>query len=94
MFPPTKATVKLANGDTGNAQGIGIILYVIFLTVTLYFRREQFIIVYVTLPTPYHQVPSNFMLVFKNLHLELLNIVTLLTLKVVLGYYPNRIKTI
>ena len=27
MFVPTKATVKLANGNTGHAQGIGIILY-------------------------------------------------------------------
>ena len=26
MFVPTKATVKLANGKTGHAQGIGIIL--------------------------------------------------------------------
>ena len=26
MFFPTKATVKLANGNTGHAQGIGIIL--------------------------------------------------------------------
>ena len=26
MFIPTKATVKLANGNTGHAQGIGIIL--------------------------------------------------------------------
>ena len=26
MFVPTKATVKLANGNTGHAQGIGVIL--------------------------------------------------------------------
>ena len=26
MFVPTKATVKLANGNTGHAQGIGTIL--------------------------------------------------------------------
>ena len=26
MFVPTKATIKLANGNTVNAQGIGIIL--------------------------------------------------------------------
>ena len=26
MFIPTKATVKLANGNTGHAQGIGVIL--------------------------------------------------------------------
>ena len=29
MFVPTKVTVKLANGNTGNAQGIGIFLYCI-----------------------------------------------------------------
>ena len=27
MFVPTKDTVKLANGNTGQVQGIGIILY-------------------------------------------------------------------
>ena len=35
-----------------------------------------------------------FMLVFKRLRMKLLNIVTLFTLKVVLGYHINRIKTI
>ena len=37
MFMPTKDTVKLANGNTGNAQGIGI-FRAIFLTVPLYIR--------------------------------------------------------
>ena len=32
MFVPTKATVELANGNTGHAQGI-VIIYVAFLTV-------------------------------------------------------------
>ena len=35
MFVPTKATMKLANGNTVHPQGIGII-YVDFLTVWLY----------------------------------------------------------
>ena len=41
-----------------------------------------------------HHMPSNILLVFKGLHPNLLNIVSLLTLKVVLGYDPTRLKTI
>ena len=91
MFVPTKYTAKLANGNTGHAQGIGII-FIAFLNVQFYIQRDQFIIFQVTLTTLSHQVPQNFMLVLKKLHLKLLNIVTLLTLKVVLGYHHNRIK--
>ena len=40
-----------------------------------------------------HHAPSNFMLVFKRLHMNLLIIVTLLTLKVILGYHCTRLKT-
>ena len=68
--------------------------YVAFLTVQLYTHLEQFIIVQVTLPTLYHQVPSSFILIFKRLRLNLLNIVTFLTLKVVLGDHPTRLATI
>ena len=70
------------------------LFYVPFLTVRLYIQLDQFIIVQVTLPTLYHQVPSSFILVLKRLHLNLLNIVTLLTLKVFLGDHPTRIATI
>ena len=64
------------------------LFYVAFLTVKLYIQSDQFIIVQVTLPTLYHQVPSSFILVLRRLHMNLLNIVTLLTLKVVLGDHP------
>ena len=70
------------------------LFYVFFLTVPLYIQWYQFIIFHITLPIPSHRVPSNFMLVFKILHLNLLNIVTFLTLKVVLGYHPTRLATI
>ena len=93
MFVPTKATVKLANGNTWHAQVIGIILRC-FLTVLLYIWWNQFIIFQVTLPTPSHQVPSNFMLVLKRLHLNLLNIIILLTFKFVLGDHHTRLKNI
>ena len=62
-----------------------VIFFVAFLTVRLYIQLDQYIIVQVTLPTLYHQVTSNFMLLFKCFYLNLLNIVTLLTFKVVLG---------
>ena len=55
------------------------LFYVALLTVLLYIQWEQFNIFQVTLPTPSHQVTSNFMSFFQGLHMKLLNIVTLLT---------------
>ena len=66
----------------------------VFLTLPLYIQWDQFIIFEVTLPKPTHQVPSNFMLILKRLHMNLLDIVTLSTLKVVLLNHLNRLKTI
>ena len=65
-----------------------------FLIFRLFIQLGQFIIVQVTLPTLYHQVPSSFILVLKRLHLNLLNILTLLNLKVVLGGHHTRLTTI
>ena len=53
--------------------------YVDLLSVSLYIYWDQFNIFQVTLPTPCHQVLSNFILGFKRLHLNPLNIVTFLT---------------
>ena len=72
MFVPTKSNVKLANENMGHEQVIGIVLC-FPLTVPLYIQWEQFIVVQVTLPTPYHQGKSNIMLAFKMLHMNLLN---------------------
>ena len=69
-----------------------VLFYVAFLNVTLYVQWYQFIIFHVTLPTPSHQLPSNFMLYFKRLRLNFLNIVNFLTLEVILGDHPTRIK--
>ena len=70
------------------------LFYVSFLTVILYIHQEQFIIVQVTIPTPYNKAPSNYMLALKRLSMKLLNIVTLLNFKVVLGDNPTRLKKI
>ena len=70
------------------------LFYVAFLTIKLYIQLDQLNIFHVTLPTISHQVSSNFILVFKILHLNLLNIMTLMTLKVVLVYHHTRLKTI
>ena len=70
------------------------LFYVAFLTVQLYIQLEQFIIFQITLSTIYNQMPSSFILVLKRLHLNLLNIVTLLTLKIVLGDHPARLAKI
>ena len=67
------------------------LFYVAFLTVWSYIQLDQFIIVQVTLPTLSHQLPSNFMLVSKKLHLNLLKIVIFLTIKVVLGDHHTRL---
>ena len=72
-------------------KGLGL-FYVASLTIWLYIQLDQFIIVQITLPQLYHQVPSSFIMVFKRLHLNLLNIVTLLTLKVVLGDHPTSLR--
>ena len=93
MFVPTKTTVKLANGNRVHAQGI-VIIVCRFPKCSIIIHLDQFIILHFTLPTPSHKVPSNFMLDFKRLCLNLLSIVILLTLKVVLGDHPTRLKTI
>ena len=74
MSIPTKATLKLANGNMGHAQGIGFILCC-FTNCLILYPVGAFFIFQVTLPTASHQVSSNFMLGFKRLHLNLLNIV-------------------
>ena len=61
--------MKLSNGNTGHAHVIGVILCN-FITFQLYIRCDQFIIVQATLPTPYHQFPLNFILVFKKVASE------------------------
>ena len=91
MFVPTKATVKLANGNTVNAQVIRIFLCR-FLNCSILCPVRT---VYYCLSNPSktsHQVSSNFMLVFKMLHLNLFDIVILLILKFVLSlvwWYPR-----
>ena len=93
MFVPTKATVKLANGNTGNAQGIGIILccfpncHIIYLVGTVYY----------CLGHPSKKISSGalkFILASKRLYLNLFKIVTLLNLRNILGDNPTIIKTI
>ena len=86
MFVPTKDTMKLAIETWETTKEFGL-FYVAFLTVPLFIQRYQFIIVKVNLPTPSNHVPSDFMLDFKRLRLNILEIVTLLTLKVILGDY-------
>ena len=54
MFFPTKATVKLANGNTGHAQGIGIILCCFNNCSIIY----PFVTVYYFPGHPYNTIPS------------------------------------
>ena len=84
MFVPTKATVKLANVTWDTLKEL-VLFYVVLITLPLYIWWDQFIIIQVTLPTLFNWVPSNFMLLSKMLYLNLLIIVTLFTLKVILG---------
>ena len=93
MFVLTKANVKLANGNIGHAQVFEIILCcfpncpIIYPVVPVYYFPGR----------PCNTLSSaslKFYIGFQKLHLNLLNIVLLWTLKVVLGYYPTRLKTI
>ena len=93
MFVPKKATVKLANGNTGHSQGIGIILY----------HFPNCSVIYPVGPAYYFPGhPSNtissgvlkFILYFKRLCLNLFHIVTLLIIKAFLGDQLTTIKTI
>ena len=93
MFLPTKATVKLYNRNTGNTQLIGVILYLF----------PKFSILYPVGPVyycpghPYNIISSgalHFYVGFKRFRLKLLNILTLLNLKVIIGYQPTRLKKI
>ena len=93
MFVPTEATVKLDDGNTVHAQGIVIILClfpncsIIYTVGTVYYCPGH----------PSNTISSGdlkFMLVFKRLCLNLFNIVTLLTLNIVLGYHHTRLTTI
>ena len=93
MFVPTKQNVKLSYKSTGHAQGIGIILC----------HFPNCTIIYSMGPVYYCPVqPSNilslgtlkYMLNFKRLQLNLVNVLTLFTFKVVLGDHPTRLKTI
>ena len=63
---------------------------VFFLNIPLYIQWNQFTIVHVTLPTQYYWLTSTFMLVFRRLQINILNIVTFLNLKVILGDHPTR----
>ena len=89
MFVPSKDILKIARGNTGHAQGIGIILCS-FTNFTIIYPMVPVYYFQFTLPTPYNWVPSNVMLILKRLHLNLLKFDILLTLKVILGENPTR----
>ena len=93
MLVSTKATVKLDNGNTGHYQVIGIIICffpnypIIYPVLTVYYCPGH----------PSDNISSGALkcfLVFKRLHLKLLKIVILLTLKVVIGYHPTGLRII
>ena len=89
----TKATVKLANGNTGHAQVFGIILchfpnhFIIYLVVPVYYFPGL----------PSSTISSGalkFYVCFKILHLNLSSFSNLFTLRVVLGNHYTRLKTV
>ena len=93
MFVPTKATLKMDNLNTGHAQVIGVILC----------RFTNCSIIYPVVPVYYCPGHSSntissgalkFYIGLKRLHLNLLKIATLLTLKVVIGDHPTILATI
>ena len=85
LIIPTNATVKLANGNTGHDQGIGIILCHFPNCAIIYPGGP----VYYCPGEPSNNISSGALKFYvgskKMLHIKLLNITTLLTLKAVLG---------
>ena len=92
-FFSTKATVKLANVKTVHAQLVGIVLChfpncsIIYPVVTVYYFSGN-------LSNTISLGALKFDISFKRLHLNLLNILTFLTLKVAIGDPPTILKTI
>ena len=93
MFVPTKATVKVANGNTGHAQVIGIILCllpncsIIYPVGPVYYFPDH----------PSNTISSgalNFYIGFLKVTSEPLECCDFLTLRVVLGDHPTRLKPI
>ena len=93
MFVPTKANVKISNGNTGHAQGIGVILC----------RFPKCSIMYSVGPVYYcpghssnniSSVALKFYVGFQKVTSEPHEMLPLLNLRVVLGDHPNRPKTI
>ena len=93
MFFSTKANLKLANGNTGHFQGIGIILcrftkcYIIYPAGPVYYYPGH-------PSTTISSVELKFYFGFQKVKSEPFNTVTSLILKVVIGYHPTRLKTI
>ena len=93
MFVTTKAIVKLANENTGHAKIIGIVL--------CHFTNSSIIypvgLVYYFPGHPYNTISSGSLkcyVFFQRLHLNPLNILTLFTLEVIIGYHYAVLKTI
>ena len=80
MLVPTKHDVKLANGTLHTPKELGL-FHVCFLNAPLNTQKYQFIIVQVTIKIPYHWVPSDVLLVFERLYLNLFDIVIFLPLR-------------
>ena len=93
MFVPTKATMKLDNGNTGHNQIIGIILCcfpncsIIYKMGTVYYCQGR-------PANTLSPVSLKFYVCSRKVTYNILNIVSLLNLKGVLGDHPNRLKTI
>ena len=93
MFVLTKATLTLANGNTGHAQGIGIILC-LFLNCSIIYPVTP---VYYCPGHPSNTISSGalkFYVGFQKVTSEPLEHLNFLTLKVFIGGHPTGIKTI
>ena len=93
MFIPIKVNAKLDHGNMGHAQVIGIVLCG-FPNGPIVYPLGP---VYYCLGHPPNTISLGYLkfyVCFQNLHLNLLNIVILLTLKVIIGDQPTRLATI
>ena len=93
MFVPTKATMKVATGNTGHAQGIGIILYH-FTNSSIIYPAEPVYYCIGHLSNTISSVALKFYACFKKVTSEPIEHCDFLTLKVIIGDHHTRLKTI
>ena len=93
LFVPTQSNVKLDNGNTSHAQGVGVILCC-FTNLPIIYRVGT---IYYSLGHPSNTIslgPIKFYVGFQKVVSEPLEHCDFFTLNIALGYHPTRLGTV